>query len=421
MFCLCSAQLLALYYSGRLLDHCFYIQSDENIKYPEGGMKKLLCAFVFLELFSIVSAQEIKCSFVLYAPGLADTSSVFISGSLNQLGNWNPSRVKMEFVGSQMWKKEIVVEQVVSVEYKYTLGSWDREGVNTMGLPLPNFSVTLAQGMSVIDTIRLWKNGSSRRINGQVTGTVKYHRAVKGVGIKERDIIVWLPPGYDPSAKKRYPVMYMQDGQNVFDPVTSAFGTDWEIDETADSMIRRGSITPLIIVGVYNTAERNVEYIPTDKGKLYREFLAFTLKPFIDSTYKTKQGKKYNFIGGSSAGGILAFMMDWEYPGLYSKAICMSPAFRLPGSSQMGWNYVSTVKEDTRRKKVFFYIDNGGIALEQKLQPGVDEMLKALTDKVIRQEEILCCFRPTAKHSEEAWHSRFPYALKLVTRQAVNS
>jgi predicted alpha/beta superfamily hydrolase len=167
-------------------------------------------------------------------------------------------------------------------------------------------------------------------VNGQVTGTVKYHRALKGEGILERDIIVWLPPGYDSSSKKRYPVIYMQDGQNLFDPMTSAFGTYWQID-------------------------------------------------------------------------------------VFSKAICMSPAFSLPGDPVLGWNYVSTVKHETKRKKVYFFIDNGGIRLEQRLQLGIDEMLKALTNKGYRAgRDLIYVSDSNSKHNEEAWARRFPYALKLV-------
>lgn len=369
----------------------------------------------FLISFSAVFSQEIRTRFSLYAPGLADSSSVYIAGSLPQLGNWNPSRVKMDAFGNGVWQKDILVAQSILVEYKYTLGSWDREAATENGSPLANFSVTLTNSKTIIDTVRFWKNGDVKTIHGQITGMVKYHRAIQGVGIKERDVVVWLPPGYDQTSSKRYPVLYMQDGQNMFDPVTSAFGTDWQIDEAADSMIRIGAVAPLIVVGIYNTIDRNAEYIPTEKGRLYREFIAKKLKPFIDSAYRTKPGRRHNMIGGSSAGGILAFMMVWEYPNLFSRAICMSPAFRLPGNAKTGWNYVSTVKEDKKRKKVFFYIDNGGKELEQQLQPGVDEMLKALNNKGYKPgRDYIYISAPGASHNETAWAQRFPKALKLV-------
>jgi predicted alpha/beta superfamily hydrolase len=406
--------LLAFHYPGRLLDCGFCIQPDEIHEYKKGGMRSWLL-FFYLILLNTGFSQEVRTSFVLYAPGLHDSSAVFIAGSAPQLGNWNPSRVKMEFAGTQLWKKEIVFPQAMTVQYKYTLGSWEREGTDSTGAPLQNFSFTLSNGKIASDTIRHWKTGGAPMARGRVTGMVKYHKALNGEGIKERDIIVWLPPGYDPISNKRYPVMYLQDGQNIFDPATSAFGTDWQVDETADSMIRKGAVDAMIIVGIYNTQERNVEYIPSDKGRLYREFIVKKLKPFIDSAYRTKPGRSHNFIGGSSAGGILAFMMVWEYPDFFSKAICMSPAFRLPGNPASGWNYVSTVKADAKRKKVFFYIDNGGPGLEQQLQPGVDEMLKALYDKGYKKgRDFIYVSDPTALHNEQAWAKRFPQALRLV-------
>jgi predicted alpha/beta superfamily hydrolase len=377
-------------------------------------MKNCLLLF-FLILLNEGFTQELRANFVLYAPGLPDTSVVFIAGSAPQLGSWNPSRVKMEFVGNQLWKKEIVFTRAISVQYKYTLGSWDHEGTDSTGAPLPNFSVDLSNSNVASDTILYWKNRSASKVRGQITGMVKYHKDMKGEGIKERDIIVWLPPGYDSISKKRYPVVYLQDGQNIFDPVTSAFGIDWQVDETADSMIRKGVVEPMIIVGIYNTYDRNVEYIPSDKGRLYREFIIKKLKPFMDSAYKTKPGRSHSFIGGSSAGGILAFMMVWEYPDIFSKAICMSPAFRLPGNPASGWNYVSIVKNDTKRRKVFFYVDNGGIGLEKQLQPGIDEMLKVLSDKGYRAgRDFMYVSDPNSPHNEQAWAKRFPYALKLV-------
>jgi hypothetical protein len=155
--------------------------------------------FFFLVLLRSGFSQEVRTSFLLYAPGLPDSSSVFITGSATQLGNWNPSRVKMEFAGNQVWKKEIVFPQPISVQYKYTLGSWDREGTDSQGAPLQNFSATLFNGKLTSDTILNWKTGAAV-IRGQVTGTVRYHEAIKGEGIRDRNIIVWLPPGYDSSS-----------------------------------------------------------------------------------------------------------------------------------------------------------------------------------------------------------------------------
>jgi predicted alpha/beta superfamily hydrolase len=321
----------------------------------------------------------------------------------------------MDSKGNHTWAKEIVLNRPLSVEYKYTLGSWEREGANATGAPLPNLEAKITTSTTVRDTILFWTKGPRQRVvSGQVTGTVKYHRAMKGDGIQDRDVIVWLPPGYETEKATRYPVLYMHDGQNVFDPATSSFGVDWQIDEAVDALIKNKSIPPLIVVGIYNTSDRFNEYTPGEKGTAYVNFVVKNLKPFIDSTYRTKPDRQNTIVGGSSAGGIISFMIVWEHPDIFSKAICMSPAFKTPESISMKWDYVKVVATSKKREDVFFYIDNGGVGLESQLQPGIDEMVSALRAKGYKeQKDFVVIIDPAAKHSEADWAKRFPNALKL--------
>ncbi|HEU4507268.1 MAG TPA: alpha/beta hydrolase-fold protein [Pyrinomonadaceae bacterium] len=366
--------------------------------------------------FQAQNEPGIRVTFILTSPDLPSDTSVYITGSLEQLGSWNPGKVKMDTKGNHTWTKEIIISRALSIEYKYTLGSWEREGADANGSPLSNHAVNVAKDTTVKDTVLFWTKRGRQRVNqGQITGTVRYHRALKGAGIQDRDLIVWLPPGYEAETNRRYPVIYMHDGQNVFDPVTSSFGTDWSIDETADELIRKKSIEPIIVVGIYNTSERMREYTPGDKGTAYMNFVVKTVKPLIDSTYRTKPDRKNTIVGGSSAGGMISFMLAWEHPDVFSKAICMSPAFRNPVAAG-GWNYVKVVQNSNGKKKdVFFYLDNGGIGLESQLQPGIDEMLSALKSKGYEEgKDFIFIPDPTAQHFESAWAKRFPHALTLV-------
>lgn len=251
---------------------------------------------------------------------------------------------------------------------------------------------------------------------GQITGTVKYHPAIKANDLQERNLIVWLPPEYGIDPEQRYPVLYMHDGQNIFDPSTSFIGIDWQIDETADSLIRSGEIPPVIIVGIFNTSDRTMEYTPGEKGDAYMDFIVNTVKPLIDSTYLTLTDRGNTFVGGSSAGGIISFMLTWEYPDVFSKAICMSPAFRNPDGFNYQFNYITTVQESTNPPQdVFFYLDNGGVDLDAMLQPGIDEMLLALDAKGYRLDRDFVFIKDDdAPHSETAWAERFPEALKII-------
>ena len=360
----------------------------------------------------------VRLTFILTSPDLPSDTPVYITGSVEQLGSWNPGRVKMDPQGNHIWTKEITLNSPLSIEYKYTLGTWEREGANANGSPLSNFVVDASQDKTVRDTVLFWTKGPRQRVNhGQITGTVRYHRGVKGSGLQDRDLVVWLPPGYDTDKSRRYPVLYMQDGQNIFDPVTSAFGVDWSIDETADDLIRRKSIEPIIVVGIYNTSDRMKEYTPGDKGTAYMDFVVKVVKPLIDSTYRTKSDRKHTIVGGSSAGGIISFMLVWEHPDIFSKAICMSPAFK--SLSPVGWDYTQVVRTSNRPKlPIFLYIDNGGIGLDSQLQPGIDDMLSALKAKGYHDgKDFLFLHAPAAKHSEGDWAKRFPNALMTVLRR----
>ena len=370
----------------------------------------LLPLFVLLSFCQAALGQQqpdsVQVTFKVYAPTLPDTQQVFLSGSTAALGNWQPDQVTLQHAGSQVWEKTLYLKEK-SVSYKFTLGSWDTEATDEHGKPLPNFSLPLKGDTTVEHQLSHWLAKTNKPIEGGITGTVAYHHNLSTDSLKPRDLIVWLPPGYE-KGNKRYPVLYMHDGQNVFDPATSSFGVDWRIDETADSLIRSKQMDPVIIVGIYNTSDRMEEYVPSTKGNAYMDFVVHTVKPLIDQTYRTKTGAKHTLTGGSSAGGIMAFMLAWEHPQVFSKAVCMSPAFKI-----MHIDYVKEVQAYTgKKKRLKLYIDNGGIDLEARLQPGIDEMLQALQAQGYREgKDYLWVLDKKAQHNEAAWAKRMPKAL----------
>ncbi|MFD2512889.1 alpha/beta hydrolase-fold protein [Pontibacter locisalis] len=376
-------------------------------------MKAILIS-ALVTLFCISTAypqKSYKINFQMVSPSLADTATVYITGNMPQLGNWNPAKVAMKYIGNHTWTKTIKLPHPYNyLEYKYTLGSWDREATDNKAQPLQNFGLKVTQDTTVRNEIQHWLKKESHTFKGGVTGKTEIHKAVSGGNLLKRDLIVWLPPGYE-SGTKQYPVLYMHDGQNIFDPSTSSFGTDWQIDETADSLIRIGAIEPVIIVGINNTPDRSEEYTPGKKGSAYMDFVVNTVKPFIDQTYRTKKEREHTFTGGSSAGGIMSFMLAWEYPAIFSKAICMSPAFKIQHI-----DFVKDVRSyQGEKKRLYFYIDNGGLELEERLQPGIDEMLIALEEKgYVEGKDFIWIKDATAKHNEAAWAKRMPVALKAI-------
>lgn len=150
----------------------------------------------------------------------------------------------------------------------------------------------------------------------------------------ERDIIVYLPPGYHDSPERRYPVCYMHDGQNLFDPATAFGGTDWQLHKFADEMTNGGEIPPLIIVGINNAGEaRLFEYTHVSKNgrrgglaPAYGRAIVNELKPRIDGQYRTLPEARYTTLGGSSLGGLVSAYLGIRYPGVFGKLILMSPS-----------------------------------------------------------------------------------------------
>ena len=160
----------------------------------------------------------------------------------------------------------------------------------------------------------------------------------------DRDVTVYVPPGYDDEPDRSYPVLYLQDGQNLFDPRTSFIpGRTWQVAETADAVIEAGEVEPLVIVGIANTGEhRLAEYTPTRDWKMgggdadkYGDLLIQDLLPFIASTYRIRSGVESTGLGGSSLGGLVTLYLGLEHTDIFGKLAVMSPS--------VWWNHRSII------------------------------------------------------------------------------
>ena len=150
------------------------------------------------------------------------------------------------------------------------------------------------------------------------------------------------------------------------------------------------------MVGINNTYGRTAEYSPMLKGVNYSQFLKKSVKPFIDSTYRTLNNAKNTAVMGSSMGGLISFHLAWEYPEIFSMAGCLSPAFLVDNSE-----IVKRVKKTEKERPIKLVILNGTIDLEAKLQPAITNMVNVLNDKEF--ENIIYKIFEDAKHNESAW------------------
>lgn len=249
------------------------------------------------------------------------------------------------------------------------------------------------------------------------TGLIKTHERFRSRHLKStRTILVYLPPGYEPRGARRYPVLYLQDGQNVFDKATSV-GEEWGVDETAQALIEAGEIEPLIIVAIYNTGEQRVdEYAPTKlegkgggKADDYARMLVEELKPFIDRKYKTLPSAASTGIGGSSLGGLLTVHVGLKYPTAFNRLAALSPS--------IWWDnrqIVKMVESLPAKVPLRFWLDAGTGEGQEVIADA-----RALRDALIAKgwvpdHDLRYVEAEGAQHNEQSWGARVGDVLKFL-------
>jgi predicted alpha/beta superfamily hydrolase len=227
----------------------------------------------------------------------------------------------------------------------------------------------------------------------------------------DRDVVVYLPPCYAREPARRYPVLYLHDGQNLFDGATSfILGQDWRIGQTADALISARAIEPLIIVGVYNTGDKRVEeYTPTadarfrvgGKADLYGRLLVEELKPFIDARYRTRPDAAHTGLGGSSLGGLVSLYLGLRYPEVFGKLAVVSPSVWWGGRAILRSVSALGAKPSTR-----IWLDMG-TAEGERAAPDARALRDALLAKGWRLDADLSYLEAAgARHDEAAWAKR---------------
>lgn len=303
-------------------------------------MSFVWCSLIAACASILAVADPVLVNFVVEVP--KDTpadAKVQLSGSAPELGNWSGGGLIL-VKGKDGKYRGSARLPLGTVEYKATCGSWDTVEKNASGGDIANRRLDVKESTDVIIAVMAWASGqpvaqSPPERKPSRSGDIRLHPGFHSKALdNDRDVIVYLPPDYEKNSKQRYPVLYMHDGQNVFDAATSFLGIEWQADEHAERLIRQGKIEPLIIVGIYNTPARMDEYTPqADKGRnaggkanRYARFLVEEVKPFIDRTYRTRPGREDTGVAGSSLGGLVSLYICAEYPQVFSKCGAISPA-----------------------------------------------------------------------------------------------
>jgi predicted alpha/beta superfamily hydrolase len=292
-------------------------------------------------------------------------------------------------------------------------------------------------------------------IEGPAVAQVSSGRLVKIVAypsahVQPRMVTIWLPAEYDAQPRRRFPVIYMHDGQNLFEKATSNFGEEWGVDEAVTRLAARGKLRPSVIVGMASTPARYHEYMPrkvydllpdaykaavreTQSGEpvsdAYLRFIVEELKPHIDREYRTLTGPADTSIMGSSMGGLISLYAMAEYPQVFGQAACISTHYVLVGASgaaatapdapqlvaETFRRYLATsaMKPGANR----LYMDHGTATLDQFYPPFAAEfdimMVKAGWSDPRYWESRT--FTGTA-HNEQAWRERVDIPLLFLDR-----
>lgn len=268
--------------------------------------------------------------------------------------------------------------------------------------------------------------------SSRAVGGLRLHELSSRVFLNKRYLRVWVPPGYDlpENSGHRYPVFYLNDGQNLFESATSFTGIEWQVDETADRMIRVGAIPPAIFVGIDNArVERLKEYLPYRSlnplvlrplGDRYPRFLTQEVMPFVAQNYRVAKSPENTSLGGSSLGGLIALYVVIAAPGIFGKVLIESPSL---------WVANRQILREARSvrqwpEKVFLGIGTREIGRDDKDQQTVEnvrELERILRRNGLDERRLRVIIADGATHSEAAWAARFPEALQFLFGSSIKT
>ncbi|HEX8328195.1 MAG TPA: alpha/beta hydrolase-fold protein [Hymenobacter sp.] len=346
------------------------------------------------------------------------TDTIFVAGSFN---GWNPRNAAYALTRKADGSYFIRLPPTAgAVEYKFTRGGWDKAEAGLDKQPLANRKAQLHQGQALTHEIVAWVSPGTVALK-KPSATAQVHVLDEAFRIPQlgrtRRVLVYLPADYSNNPTRRYPVLYMHDGQNVFDEATS-FSGEWGVDETLDRLRAAGQDpTGSIVVAVDNDNQHRAdEYIPWrneeikagGQGGAYVNFLALALKPYVDARYRTLADAAHTGVAGSSLGGLISVYAALKYPRVFGRVGAFSPAFWVCHDSLQAFAKTHPAAPTTR-----FYFVCGPQESETMLP-----LMTAWRDQLLAQRVPAAnvAFRAPAdgQHREWFWQREFPAAYQFL-------
>ena len=356
---------------------------------------------------------------VLVPAATPASQSVYVAGSFN---DWQPAAAGYALARQADGSYQLTLPATVRgpQEFKFTRGSWATGEADAQYRAVPNRRADFGPSPATL-TLRVaaWQD---QRPGSILVPGPRPHTLAANVRVladsfrlpqlagRPRRVWLYLPPGYTQQPTRHYPVLYLQDGQNVFDEAT-AFAGEWGVDETLNQLAaahRRPS--GCIVVAVDNGGEHrldeyspwlNAEYKKGGEGDHYTDFLARTLKPYIDAHYRTRPEAAHTAIVGSSMGGLIALYAGLKYPAIFGRVGVFSPAIWFAKDSILAYERRRPAPLASR----FYFV--AGSAESETMLPLLDKVRKALLAKGLAPDHIALRTPADGRHAEWFWRREF--------------
>jgi len=369
----------------------------------------LLCAFWVSE----AAFAQLTITLTNVPANTPSGATLYVAGNFN---TWNPGAAAYSLIKQTDGTYTITLPTTVrgAVEFKITKGTWAAEECQANGSSLSNrrFTIPATGAATFTGTVAAWKDSFAPASTATASVSIMSTSFAIPQLNRARRIWLYLPPDYATSTK-RYPVLYMHDGQNLFDNAT-AFSGEWGVDEALDQLQAQGDYG-CIVVGVDNGgASRTSEYTPYanalyggGQGNAYVDFLSNTLKPYIDQNYRTKTDRLHTGIMGSSLGGLISLYGGIKKPEVFGRIGVFSPAFWINPEI-----YGYAGQQKTRAPDPKMYIVSGRRESTNLLKE-VGRMVDTLTNNGwILDQDLDTLSKADGQHAEWFWRREFPAAYK---------
>jgi len=375
------------------------------------------------------TAEKVRVKLLVKIPAALNASEkevgIFVAGNIEVLGKWRPDGFRLHSIDATTYQGEFEAHVDTEIEFKITRGRWAAVEKSANGRDIANRKIKVRSNpdgstQTIEIAVENWSTNQTREKT--ITGTLDRYPEFSSKHLSEkREITVWLPPGYG-TGTAELAVLYLHDGQNLFDESTAIFGVEWGVDETLTKLIEMNKIPPVIVVGIGNTKARLQEYtFSTDErvgsggdGKKYLEFLIDELKPFVDRKYRTRRGPKGTWIGGSSLGGLFSLYASAKRPDVFGGCFAWSPSLH--------WD----------NERLLYETDNGmlswsGVELWLSMGDSEGATLESRSANILRAEKLMALIRDSRRadllksklfdgelgfHQEKSWKLQFPVAVE---------